>query len=76
MWELGYSEESQRYEINAKPGSRIVITVETIDKLSGACCSATNDNDDAECSICCDNCEEARCTDATGSSTPTCECES
>jgi hypothetical protein len=37
-------------------------------------CSATNDNEDAECSISCAVGQSAECQKGTGSSTPVCEC--
>lgn len=37
-------------------------------------CSATNDNQDASCSISCEVGQAAVCRNGTGSSTPTCEC--
>lgn len=40
----------------------------------GGCCEASNDNDDARCSICCPPGEEASCSDATGAGTPDCTC--
>lgn len=41
---------------------------------AGSSCSATNDNGDARCDITCPDGQAARCSNAVGSGTPTCEC--